>query len=763
MTNQRRPIAQVLVSDPIGPAVKYDGFAHYEIADEALRQGRCTTNYIAPSAGGAASGGGAVSAAMAVNHGELRCVVARPMLDTVQAVGLGHFDRQGGTWLALHDHGIGNEVKLYQSDGTPNRSAQIVSRFTLPRNPVFCVSLYRAEPGPGYDWQGEPPCTEVRFGIAATEEWRLTFPYCGPMSVLHNRGAGWRKVTGTERSVHVPTLEGFARGQRMLLWVAVWDGRLVLSTDGFAEDVWAYAHPGEPVSIPQGKIAVSHNAGQMMASLLPIKMATAVLDSQGIDASYETQQSEGELILDCRHLPVSAFDGTPLAAVATTDTTGERYDLTGSQRSWRATIPPWLHRETGIGVDPDTGASVDFETYVSPELYSIQLGQFAEFSEAEAPVWHDLSSSVAGVAAKHTGDPATGEYRAILDATSEAVASLKPWRRARVSLGWCGPDLEPAYEGGGAGHVADATYLLGPGGAGHMEARLAEQLTRLSDEKCDGRAPVFDGWPVARVFEWVLGRCGIRPEERVIEDTGAMLSLGNPRQPLWLPEAGQAWLEFLGRAAQSDHAAGLFCDLEGRIVKACRYCRQPRTASDVLGHDGTASGSCPSEAEWHLLTHTTSASASDGSVDVLQLVVPGAGSAPVAGANHVVVLGQTLDGAPLRATATDTASIYDPGALGYVGWRRMEVLSPKGCTSQDEVDRLAGERLRVSAPSARVLTARAPLTPGMRIGQVVQLDGVDSIGLDGQRYRISSVAHHVRRSGDEPATTTISGQWIADS
>ena len=763
MANQRRPIAQMLVAPATGPAVKYDGFGRYDIVDEALRQGRCQVNYLSSSAAGPASGGGTVPAAMAVTHGKLRCVVARPLLDTAQAIGLGHFDRQGGTWLALREHGIGNEVKLYQSDGTPNQTVEIVSRFTLPRNPVFCVSLYRAEPGPDYDWQGTPPYTEVHFGMAETDEWCLSFPYCGPMSVLRNRGDGWKKVAGSERTVHVPTLEGFARGQRLFVWVAVWAGRLVISTDGFAEDVWVYEAPGEVISIPQGKVAVSHNAGQMMTSLFPIKMTTAVLDSDRIEAGYETQQSQAELILNYRHLPVSGADGQPLSAVAVTDTTSQRSDLSSTQRAWRATIPPWLHRETGIGVDPDTGASVDFATCVSPELYSVQVGQYAQLLDAEQPEWVDVSNAVADVARQHRNASDAGRYQVVLDATPEALAGLKPWRRARISLGWCDQNGVGTYTDVGTGHIGEATYVLGPGGSGRLEATLDAALTRLRDEKCDGRTPAFDGWPVAEVFAWALGRCGIRPQERAIEDTGVILDSGTPERPLWLPEPGREWLEFLAEVARFDFDAGLFCDAQGRVAKACRYCRQPRTAADVQGHDGTASGSCPSDTEWHLFTRAAGVLSADGWVEILELTAPGSGSAASRAANYVVVRGLSPDGTPLQAIAADAASIDDPGAPGYVGWRRMTVLSLDACTGQSDMDRLAGELLRASEEAGRPVTVKTPLTPGMQIGQVVQLHGAAGDELDGHRYRISSLAHRANRSGHEPATTTVGGRWIADS
>ena len=76
---------------------------------------------------------------------------------------------------------------------------------------------------------------------------------------------------------------------------------------------------------------------------------------------------------------------------------------------------------------------MDFETCVSPELYSVQVGQYAEQYPAEELEWEDLSSAVADVEGHPGSDAMTGRYCIVLDATSEALADLKPWRRARTT------------------------------------------------------------------------------------------------------------------------------------------------------------------------------------------------------------------------------------------------------------------------------------------------------------------------------------------
>ncbi len=759
MDGLSRPIAKFLVSEPPAPVGQCDGFAQYDLVAELLARGQCSVNEV--SAGPV--GQGHYPAAMAVRRDPWRSVVARPLLDTGQGLGLGHFDIGGGNWIALHNHGLGNEVKLYQSDGTPNQITGLTSRFTLPANPVFCVSLYRAEPGPDYNWSVSPPYTELHFGVSSSDEWALAFPYGGPVSLLRNQqGEGWTRLSTSERTVHVPTLEGFARGQRMLLWVAVWSGAIVLSSDGFAGDVWAYELPGETICVPQGKLALWHNAGQAMISVFPVQMGTAVIDSPGIDAGYETRGCNGELILSTRHTPVIDSAGNVLSAAQVVDSTASRGDLPSTQRAWRATLQPWTHHESGVGTDPDTGQSVDFQTCVSPELYSVQIGQYPELTASGEESWSDLSDRLYEARSQSAAEPAEGRCGVALDGAAGAQG-VRAWAPAKLELGWCENDGEATYQSQINGYVADARTITGPGGGCTTTATIVDPLVRLRDCKCDGRAPVFDGWPVTEVFRWALDRCGIGSDRRRIEDTGAVLSLGTPQRPLWRPALGRDWLEFLSEVAQFDHRAGIFCDPDGNIVKGCRYCRLLRTDGDVARHDGSSSGACPTQVDYHLYTRLAAAPDPGQPGDILSLVSAEHGAAGAASANCVVVEGVDANGDPVRGVAVDADAVYDPASPGYVGWRRMKALDLKGYTTQEDVSRVASELLGEYSDTAGYIIATVSMMPQVRVGQVVEVHGAEESGLDGHRYRVTSVSHHVRSDDDAPATTVIAGRWISDS
>ncbi|MFH1329796.1 MAG: hypothetical protein ABIJ48_03965, partial [Actinomycetota bacterium] len=225
-------------------------------------------------------------------------VICRPFADTSQGIGLGHFETVGGTWEALRGLGLDQEIKLYQSDGTSNMTTGLVSRFDLPHNPIFALSLYRAEPGPDHDWS-QPPYTEIHFGVGQEQEWAILLPYAQSVEVLRRTGAGWRTLPSRRASAPLGLSEGHARGQRLVLWVAVLRNKLVLSTDGFQRHVWTYDDI-EPVEVKSGKLTVWHNAGQWMMSLLPAKMAPAVVYSPPIETGFLTRESGGEVLVEGR-------------------------------------------------------------------------------------------------------------------------------------------------------------------------------------------------------------------------------------------------------------------------------------------------------------------------------------------------------------------------------------------------------------------------------------------------------------------------------
>jgi hypothetical protein len=765
MATRVAPVAEVHLREP-GQRfqVKYDGFARAEMVAEMLESGRARSNYVdwqgQPASGLAARH----SAARVIGRGSLNAVIARPFLDLQQQIGLGHFDQLGGNWQALQGIGLPGEVKLYQSDGRPVLASGMQSRFDLPHNPVICLSLYRAEPTPDHDWLAEPPRTQIHFGIADRENWALVLPYGSPMYLMYNDpDQGWRRVSETERSIVVPTLEGFGSGQRMLLWIACIRDRIVMSTDGFAEDIWIYEQPGRPLRIPSGPIRIQHVGGQWMFSMFGVHMPTAQIDSAGIEAGYDSVDSAGELILQMQRRPVLDNDENVLAEVAGEDTTVSRGDLTMTQRSWRATIAPYVHTQTNVGTDPETGDPVDFTTCVSPELYTVQIGQYADVIDNGVSASTDVAADVIALDSDHPDHERATLCELEMDNQRGAYTEIEEHRRVDVSLGWERSDGSATAAETMSGYIVEPPPMTAGGGESELALTLLDPTIRLRDEKADGRHPVFDGWAVLEVFQWVLDRCGFDRSEQVLEDTGTVLSAGQPERPLWYPEPGRSWLEFLRQVAAFDYGAGVFFDEQGRVVKACPHCRTARTAADVAQHDGGATGACPSEVAWQLYTRSAEAADPQAEGEVLQIRRPRRSlSALREFANYVVVSGLGDGAESVGARAYDAASLYDPASDRYVGWRKMHVEALESYVSQEMVNRLCQERFADLSRRPEHIEVFTPLLPEVRIGEVIEVNGGESVGAGGKLYRVSSVRHRLdRREEDaEAAVTRITARWL---
>jgi hypothetical protein len=696
---------------------------------------------------------------MVVDHPQINGVVARPVLDTSQSVGLGHFTTCGGSWVSLPNHGLQGETQLFQYDGAANQVTGARSNFVLPADPVFAISLYRTHPPADYDWSQVTPSTEIHFGVNGSEEWVLALPYGGAMYLMRRVGGAWAKVPGTEHSVRVPSLEAFASGQRLILWVAVWRGKLVVSTDGFAQDLWVYAPPEGAFRAASGPVSIWHNGGQFMFSYFPITMQRARLESAAVETGYETQLSAGEAWVTGRQTPVTADNGAVLAGVELADTTAARGDLGVTQRAWAAEIVPYVWEQFGVGTDPDTGARVDFRTCVSPQLFSVSCGQYAEVETLEAPELEDISADVKGVDGSHSDKLPTVRYTLNLDNQQGQHLDLAEYQRVTVELGWQEDDAAQ-YVATAEGYVVEPPPGVRGGGAAELEVALLDGLLRLRDEKADGRTPAFDGWLVTEVFHWVLDRCGVAREAQNLEETGLRLSCGEPERPLWLPEPGRSWLEFLQAVADFDYGATVFVDKAGRYTKACAHCRGLRTAADVTRHDGSAEGACDSEVRWELYTRAEVASDPQGPGEVLALAKPRLSLSEREFVNCVAVCGVAADGTPLQTMRWDAASLYDPQSDRFVGWRKMDVTALRGLTTPAELNRRAEDLLAARSGRPEYLSLLTPLEPGMRIGQVLAVHGGEQVGVAGQQYRIVALNHRVERQPEAVAVTWVKAKVV---
>lgn len=761
MARRGCPIARVRLYEPgVRSRAKYDGFGRYDLAGDLMRRNQVQVSPVEALGLWDGQGYRAVyPAAMHVAAGGLDTVVCRPFLDTTQAIGLGHFAPVAGRWRALRGLGLNEEVRLYQEDGTPNIVTGVESRFTLPRNPMFALALWRAEPGSGHDW-GQPPYTEVHFGVGEQEEWAIVIPYGSPMYLVRRLGGQWERLPHSERALGLPSLEGLPKGQRSFLWVGVLEGKVVLSTDGFADDVMVCTLADGPAAIRQGKVSLWHNAGQWSFSFFPVKMVLATVHSGPIETGYPTRESTGVVRVEGRSIPVIDDAGQVLAGVEVTDDTAEREGLGVTQRSWRVRMMPHLHYEGEVGTDPDTGEAVEFSTWVSPEWLATHMWQEAQVEVDEGLESADISGDVIAVSGERTDDLLAARYGVRVDGQLGGYKELSEHRRVTVALGWEDDEGHQELRQVCDGYVVEPPAALLSGGAAETEIGVLDGMLRLRDEKAEGRTPVFDGWPVAEVFRWVLGRCGIAAAQQSLEDTGVVLTTGSAAKPLWQVEAGRTWSEFLQEVARFDYNAAFWFGGDGVFRKGCRYCRQMRTAQDVARHSGGLGSACPAEVTWELYTRDAVAPdpAEPGEVLELRRERRSLGSEDYA--NWVVVCGLGSDGAPVRAVLYDAASVSDPSCERFVGWRKMDVWTLPGMVGQDTVNRLAAERLAQLSPRPEHVVVVTPLLPEAEPGQVIRVSGGERVGVTRQLYRISGVRHQVVRDPERLAVTVLEAWWL---
>ena len=761
---------------------KYDGFGHNELLRDLYLRGDLT---MTPSPGaqwpqigrGATAPGGMLiegttrsASATGSVQGGLNAMIARPHLDISQSIGLGHFTPLAGDWLQLKNMGLQNEVKLYQYNGAPNLTTGIESNFSLPTNPMFGVSLYRAHVCNSHNWS-EPPYTEIHWSVGApahpygAQEWAIAIPYGEPMLLLRYENGTWEKVSDSDEGLDMPIFEGMARGQRVFLWFAVIRGHIVISTDGFVDHLWTYSLHGEPGStsaelIHSGKVAFWHNAGQWMFSFHPIAMHGCLIQSPPFSAAYDTTDSTGELILTYRRLPVIDDEFNPLHQATVEDNTDEVPGLNPDERTWQATLTPYIHAQQDVGTDPDTGETVDFRTAVSPELYSVQIGQYPELEAGDAPASEDLTPRTISVTGRQRGSSmgttgSAAHYRLALDNQDGSLADIQEYRRLSLKLGWHLDNGSDSLSQVASGYLVEPQLDIAPGGESLLHVELLDPMVRLRDEKADGRSPIFDDWPVKAAFEWVLDRCGLDRSELNLEDTGTPLSMGSPEEELWRVEPGRPWIDFLHQMAAFDHGAAFFFDHNGHFVKACPYCRQLRTAEDVLTHDGTEAGSCDCTVSWELYTRSNAAPDPNQPGEILRLSKLRESLAGTDYNNYIMVAGVDADGHAIRSVAYDADSLYDPASSRYVGWRKMEVYEVRGICTQAQANQMATELMQQLAPEPEHVSLVTPLEPGLKIGQVLRVNGGEAVGVNGAKYRICEVEHHVHKAPNHIAYSTI--------
>lgn len=769
MGERVRAMAEVKVADAGRRYVrKYDGFGRYDLIADLWKQAAHTQPWQPCdfSVSYSEHNGRWEPGLILIDEPGINGVMCTPRIDTSLAVGSNYFTFDSDKWNELGAWWPG-ERRLFSYDGTENRTSWAESKFHLPPNPVLCLSFYRAGPNTDQDFAANPPYTAIEFG----REYALVFPYDGPPLVQW-----WNPDTGRYEALKskgkripwsaVKDDGGHRKGERSWVWIAALRGHILISSNRFFIDPMVVQVPPHAVWAPNvapGRIRISNVGGQWWFAFHPVSMQAAYAQSPWMDAGYPLRDNTEPLRQRIRHSPVIGYMyDSPEASYAAKEVTlidvsSQTPGIGQTQYVWRASFEPqtWYSTEEGPTTDSDArlGDGSLFRTCNSPVLYAALLHQKADIEDRGALNETDVTDDCMLVSGRHDARRA-GIYRLRLDNQAGRHTDLGAYRRVCVSLGWrkTNPD-ENDVTRKFTGYIVEPSQA-NIAGKNRVEVSLVDGVVMLRDQKCDGRWPVFDGWLISEVFDWVLRRCGIPPEKQDLEELNTTLSEGPPERPLWRVERGRDAWSFLQEVAEFDYNAVVWFDADGTFKKTCRFCRNKRTPDDYTLHDGVTEGGCPLTVDQVFYTRGDKAPDPSEAGEILSIDRPSITLSSRHFANYVAVLGLREDGAPVAAYAADWSSIYDKNADNYVGWPKMQVRALEDYATQQIVNRIAYEKLKELSSRPEYIVIVTPLSEKLNIGGVIQIKGAEDLGVDGRKYRITSIRHEVA-PGDP-------GRWISE-
>lgn len=595
-------------------------------------------------------------------HGVWMC---RPFLDVYQPVRKADWtfspDGYADSWeevaadIGLDQDYTGADVHKYEvhmKNSTPNGPAmQAMSRFDLPPNPFFVVSLRRGEPHA--DHTGDA-YTAIHFGHTADAGYALIIPYKEPAylarrytrkklaymtdergltTTTHNEDA-WVRLKESEQSLQIPSLEGFPKGERVLVWIGVIGGKIAVSTDGFRkrinlwgpEDeaaqhsnsvVWTlYEKPlygggysqtetqMPTVFVREGRVVVEGRGAAFSFGFFPCYMFDALLRSKWIGALYKTQDTTGgdrsgtnvvvpwmpftdsKEIIDIYKKNGPYRDDYPFV-VKLTDVSPVRDHEDNPEsykdwfRQWELLLQP---REDEMSFKDANGNDGSLSFYRTPQV------SFVTMSERVAPTAATLNvdatlteDDVKTARGDYVQGSNSGRFTLELDNQLGGLKSLGARRWFEYAPGWV---LNNDALSVGQEYVETAVlfggYSLEPvlgieaGGRGHMEVPLQDDFLRLSEQKVDGRVPAFDECTAKTALEFAFARCGVPDSKLDLEDTGKVLP-GSTSEWLFNYDKGRTWADGIWDICWRDHNAALWIEPDGTITKGCRFCRSKRT------------------------------------------------------------------------------------------------------------------------------------------------------------------------------------------
>lgn len=623
--------------------------------------------------------------------------------------------------------------------------------------------------------------------------------------------------------------------------------------------------------VPAGHLQARHNAGMWFFSLLPL-LSYAGTDTAKLwgplhDARYPLRDSGGSIVLDTEELVLQAqrrhkiqppgaynpgiynadenLEGRVLVTdvTGTTDATSRAQATRTMKREWRAEYQPtkWAHRfqrQYGaarnlpmqqyqtLGDDPLTAEAGygTFRTHVTPELYTVNKGEFARLVSVDTPIETDVHHLAPSVGFAIAPDAHGAECQMVLDNTQAEVRELRDQgsREITVELGYELDDNTTEYSRVLTGLILDSVASESALAMATVVPRVLDFQSVLARATADGMLPCFDGWAVWRVFQFILRRAGFSDNEmgigldaggnlvpdmtnvtQGIEDTNAYLSVGPPEKSLWLFAPNTPLATVLRNVAEYDYDATYWWSPTGVLTKGCRYCRRRRdgrvgqavpsdpqhpqrhvepagsNSSGCIAHDIVRSGDA--QGIDHELYSVVSDLASGGvsyvGPEILSFQVENVRAWGQARgfANRIQVTAPNRSSANVlyrrqRNASADvvTAIIDDPGGsiddplVGtYAHGEVIDHVYDERLMHEADAVRKARELLARRASTTEYIELELPCNPQIAIGEVFRVHGGD-IGTNVRNhvYRVTYVEHDMPSQNPIDCRTRLGGIYL---
>ena len=656
-----------------------------------------------------------------------------PYLDASQDVGLSCWTTTNGKWEELEDPeytadtwvaDIGHIVQ--NRDATEQVTVQALSKFHMPAEPLIAIHLWRGEPTKDQDRVTYPAYTQVTFG-AGQGQYSLVMPYGGEAAYLcywSGTANGWQRLDA-DHGGKLPSLEGMGKGQRALLVIACWHGRICI---GFgkgkgAEASWTmFKRPAEQPFVSAGPIHIQHNAGQIAFRWWPIWMYsttdTVLTDAQSFASSYalwksvspwtswianpdlptEVQVSASQcdkwrsLLWHQLPAPPGGALSPPTALTGAQDITVTPFCPTGltqdplnpghewfsGEVSWKASWRPqeWSLSLTG-SMDTGHHASYTLFTFNSPMLYGVQVRSTPHVVDYGVwPTATDVSGYVQALSVDIPEGSKVAQAGLKLKNNAGPFASAKSGQFVMIQLGYRYADGTTDLTDSPppvvfTGYIATVGVKAQVGPLENCDVVCHGPAIRLRDEKAD-TVPDMAVFSPKTAVSWLATRAGFDPTtQQNLLGTTTLMGLG-PRSfdDNDATSFGDATCDALRPAFGSELAASVdeYCrrDLESEWWVRPDYAKGfvlEKMANQWAVGDGTL---------WTVNENADASSATEFTIyDLQKDAIPMDADEY---ADLVLIRGRTTEGWDFEVSDADFSRLTDPANADYTGgWRKMHV------------------------------------------------------------------------------------------